>query len=1087
MNVDEAVRDRYSAAAQAAEPALCCPVTYDPAYLEILPEEILERDYGCGNPAKWIQEGETVLDLGSGGGKICYIAAQIVGRDGRVIGVDINDDMLALARKYQPDIANTLGYDNVEFRKGRIQDLALDLDALDRILADHPIASSSDWLRVDEESHHLRETAPLIADGSIDVILSNCVLNLVRESDRRQLFGEMYRVLKRGGRAVISDIVSDEDVPAELRNDPKLWSGCLSGAFREDAFLQAFEDAGFYGIEIVDRQNEPWAVIEGIEFYSLTVRGFRGKDGPCLDRKQAVIYNGPWKAVIDDDGHKLVRGRRSAVCEKTFNLYTKAPYGDQITPIEPQMAVAAENATPFDCHGSPVRSPRETKNRGVGLTHVIMRIAEFTAYHLRIPLRKTIRHASHTRRTNDTIVVCCRLDNGIEGWGEGLPRPYVTGETIESALEMLRTIDYQTAFAGPLNDGLTSAMQVCEAFVPPIPSGDYRDCFGNSVKCAIELSLLDAAARDEGVPLSTVTARFDPAAPIRESREQVHYSGVITGSGPLKEMVRAWKYRYYGFTQIKVKVGVAEANDAATLRRVRRIIGSKFDLRLDANEAWTCDNLERRLAPLTPFHVTSVEQPVPHEQVDGLAEIRKRIETPLMLDESLCSLGDGQRAIERGTCDLFNIRISKCGGFLNSLKLAAMAREAGLGYQLGCQVGETGILSAAGRHFATSVGGIRYLEGSFDRFLVREPLCQEDLTFGRRGLAPAITGAGLGITIDRDAVERTLMHILGKILAWVLVIGAGASTTLMSRQLQIRNSYTKKLKKLKEENEAAAARIAKKEKILDNLNREYESVMYGWERYWDKRFGGQYRTNDPAKSALNDGKSFQVGVGTNEGIGNDIRNPAFPVQGAQTFQTRLRQILHVFRDNGDGSSTYVGPFQFPVIPKTDANETPQQTADRLNRQAGLADIQPDGVRMVPMWALRPGEYDSWAGGARDGWRYWATVEGGYPEQVQSYYRAIADLEEKIVIARKNLVKRNDELKAAQDEVNRYREIVAGTDGTGGILADLDREDEKRNAIQASVDLLRREVKKNVDLRTALVAKIRELAATLPGSSALKNE
>src|SRR5690606_23936369 len=122
--------------------------------------------------------------------------------------------------------------------------------------------------------NHLRQSSPLIADDSIDVVISNCVLNLVRREDRRQLFSEMYRVLKNGGRACISDIVSDEDVPAHLQRDGQLWSGCLSGAFREDEFLAAFEDAGFYGVEIVARQSEPWAVIEGIEFRSMTVRAF---------------------------------------------------------------------------------------------------------------------------------------------------------------------------------------------------------------------------------------------------------------------------------------------------------------------------------------------------------------------------------------------------------------------------------------------------------------------------------------------------------------------------------------------------------------------------------------------------------------------------------------------------------------------------------------------------------------------------------------------------------------------------------------------------------------------------------------------
>lgn len=368
LNVDEAVRDRYSAAATAPEAALCCPVRYDERLLENIPQEIREKDYGCGDPSRFVQPGETVLDLGSGGGKICYIAAQIVGSSGRVIGVDSNDDMLALARKYQPEMAERIGGDVVEFHKGRIQDLRLDLELLDESLNANPVASSSDWLRMHEHAQHLRDESPMIADGSIDVILSNCVLNLVRPDDRRQLFAEMHRVLKRGGRAVISDIVSDETVPAHLRNDSKLWSGCLSGAHREDEFLRAFEEAGFYGVEIVDRQSEPWAVIEGIEFRSMTVRAFKGKDGPCLERKQAVVYKGPWKAVIDDDGHKLLRGQRMAVCDKTYHIYGRPPYGDQIVQIEPAEDIPLDDAIEFDCHRIAVRSPAETKGPASSLT-----------------------------------------------------------------------------------------------------------------------------------------------------------------------------------------------------------------------------------------------------------------------------------------------------------------------------------------------------------------------------------------------------------------------------------------------------------------------------------------------------------------------------------------------------------------------------------------------------------------------------------------------------------------------------------------------------------------------------------------------
>jgi len=368
LNVDEAVRHRYSRAAVETEQQLCCPVTYDPKLLDVLPIEILERDYGCGDPSKYVCEGEVVLDLGAGAGKICYIAAQIVGESGKVLGVDCNDDMLALARKHQSSVAKKLGYANVEFRKGKIQDLQLDLELLDDYLAENPVGNSGEFLKLQEHSLQLRQKSPLISDDSIDVVISNCVLNLVHSEDRNQLFREVFRVLKRGGRAVIADIVSDEAVPLRLQGDADLWSGCISGAFREDRLLAAFEDAGFYGIEIVARESEPWAVVEGIEFRSLTVQAFKGKQGECLERNQAVIYNGPWKAVLDDDGHKLLRGQRMAVCDKAFKIYTRAPYQGQITAVPPHQLVPVEEAKEFPCSGPATRAARVTKGDTGDLT-----------------------------------------------------------------------------------------------------------------------------------------------------------------------------------------------------------------------------------------------------------------------------------------------------------------------------------------------------------------------------------------------------------------------------------------------------------------------------------------------------------------------------------------------------------------------------------------------------------------------------------------------------------------------------------------------------------------------------------------------
>jgi arsenite methyltransferase len=362
------VRQRYAAGAKERAEKLCCPVNYESAYLNVIPQEVIERDYGCGDPSRYLCEGETVLDLGSGTGKICFIAAQIVGPKGKVIGVDMTDEMLEVARRNVPVVAEHIGYSNVDFRKGRIQDLALDLELLDRQLNESPITNAGSFLAADELAEELRLKHPLIASDSIDVVVSNCVLNLVESKSKRQLFDEIFRVLKKEGRAVICDIVSDEDVPEEMQNDPELWSGCVSGALTEEGFLAAFENAGFYGIQILKRDADPWRTVQGIEFRSVTIEAFKGKQGECFERFQAVIYRGPFKEVLDDDNHRLERGKRYAVCDKTYNLYKKAPYRDFFEFVDPIVDIPLIKAKPFDCSRTTRRHPKETKGQDYGVT-----------------------------------------------------------------------------------------------------------------------------------------------------------------------------------------------------------------------------------------------------------------------------------------------------------------------------------------------------------------------------------------------------------------------------------------------------------------------------------------------------------------------------------------------------------------------------------------------------------------------------------------------------------------------------------------------------------------------------------------------
>src|SRR5438445_8281975 len=362
------VRQRYAAGAKEHADKLCCPVNYESAYLSVIPQEVIERDYGCGDPSRYLREGETVVDLGSGTGKICFIAAQIVGPKGKVIGVDMTDEMLEVARRNAPIVAKRIGYANVEFRKGRIQDLALDLELLDRQLKQTPITNAASFLAADELAEELRVKHPLIVSDSVDVVVSNCVLNLVEPKSKRQLFEEIFRILKKGGHAVICDIVSDEEVPEEMQNDPELWSGCISGALTEDGFLAAFENAGFYGIQILKRNAQPWRTVQGIEFRSVTIEAFKGKQGECFERNQAVIYRGPFNEVLDDDNHRMERGRRYAVCDKTYNLYRKAPYREFFELCDPVVEVPRAQANTLDSCRSALRHPKETKGQDYDVT-----------------------------------------------------------------------------------------------------------------------------------------------------------------------------------------------------------------------------------------------------------------------------------------------------------------------------------------------------------------------------------------------------------------------------------------------------------------------------------------------------------------------------------------------------------------------------------------------------------------------------------------------------------------------------------------------------------------------------------------------
>jgi muconate cycloisomerase len=386
-----------------------------------------------------------------------------------------------------------------------------------------------------------------------------------------------------------------------------------------------------------------------------------------------------------------------------------------------------------------------------------MRIASLKLFRVAVPLKKVIRHASFERSESENLVVRVALADGQIGYGEGVPRSYVTGETVESTFDVLAAHDWDRLIGRP--GDFRQVVERLEAIRLPETEADPRGMAGNAARCALELSLLDAFGRRFGEPVGRAVELANVAGLRRRRYPRfVRYSGAITAESTTAEWRTALKIRIYGFHQVKVKVGSRGQDDPRRLRVLRWLLGRRMDLRLDANEAWSSSELVERVAPLRRFRPTALEQPVPHAEVESLAGLRSRLGIPIMLDESLCGLPDAETAVAHRTADLFNVRLSKCGGLLASLRIIGLARRSGLGVQLGCHPGETALLSAAGRHLASRVAGLRYVEGSYDRHILAANLTRQDLTFGYGGWARPLDGPGLGVEVDPTALEAMTVH-----------------------------------------------------------------------------------------------------------------------------------------------------------------------------------------------------------------------------------------------------------------------------------------------------------------------------------------
>lgn len=299
------VRSFYSNAALAAQESLCCPTDYNEEDLSHIPKEVREISYGCGSPVSKadLQPGDVMIDLGSGGGIDCFIAAKFVGAKGRIIGVDMTEEMLALATKNTAPVAENLGYANVEFRKGFLEAIPVE-------------------------------------DRSVDLVTSNCVINL--SVNKYGVFEEIHRILKPGGSFLIADIISEREVPQEMKNDKELWGECISGACTLAEFLTAAGKSQFKGFKF--QKDYLWKEVQGIKFYSYTIAGYKfeaSEDASCR-KKLNAIYSGPFQSVTCE-GIVFPLGSAVEIGEEDAELLRAGPYAGQFIISDPETEAPLES------------------------------------------------------------------------------------------------------------------------------------------------------------------------------------------------------------------------------------------------------------------------------------------------------------------------------------------------------------------------------------------------------------------------------------------------------------------------------------------------------------------------------------------------------------------------------------------------------------------------------------------------------------------------------------------------------------------------------------------------------------------------
>lgn len=383
-----------------------------------------------------------------------------------------------------------------------------------------------------------------------------------------------------------------------------------------------------------------------------------------------------------------------------------------------------------------------------------MKIVEAKIHLLKIPFNFSFGHFLKVRVYSDSFVVALTTDRGVQGYGEGIARPYVTGETAKKSVNhikkvLLPAIMHRDIDKIDISDGTHQALS---HIYRALPDGTGQGIIAwNGAKTSVEIAVIDCLLKSREISLNTVL----PA-----KTESVIYSGVFSSDKLESTVELAQRARQLGIKYVKIKVG--KDIDRERIAAVRDIMGPGVSIRLDANAAFSVKEAIRFLGSVEEFDIACIEQPVKRGNNEEMAAVREASSIPVMADESIVTKEDAQGLLEHGACDYFNLRVSKCGGIFNTLEIAEMARQREVKIQIGCMVGETAILSAAGRHVAAYLPDTSFVEGSYSTQLLVEDIAEGKIVFGHGGEAPVLTGHGLGVNIREDVLAkytRKLLHI----------------------------------------------------------------------------------------------------------------------------------------------------------------------------------------------------------------------------------------------------------------------------------------------------------------------------------------